>query len=111
MDASSLCSVVFGSVFGMKPSFFHLGVIMVTLTVTCHRVVTYFVLYPFFRLLFGTLYPAYASYKAVRTKNVKEYVSNNSIVFTYFRYFFSLCSGIKDNSKGIFILLLACTKF
>lgn len=32
-------------------------------------------LYPGFRLVFGTLYPAYASYKAVRTKNVKEYVS------------------------------------
>ena len=27
------------------------------------------------RLVFGTLYPAYKSYKAVRTKNVKEYVS------------------------------------
>ncbi|TRY83916.1 hypothetical protein DNTS_014659 [Danionella cerebrum] len=26
------------------------------------------------RLAFGTLYPAYASYKAVKTKNVKEYV-------------------------------------
>ncbi|KAF6023924.1 REEP3 [Bugula neritina] len=25
-------------------------------------------------LVFGTLYPAYASYKAVKTKNVKEYV-------------------------------------
>ncbi|XP_075169626.1 uncharacterized protein LOC142241729 isoform X2 [Haematobia irritans] len=32
------------------------------------------IIYPAFRLSFGTLYPAYASYKAVRTKNVKEYV-------------------------------------
>jgi len=28
-----------------------------------------------FSLVLGTLYPAYASYKAVKTKNVKEYVS------------------------------------
>ncbi|KFP61564.1 Receptor expression-enhancing protein 4, partial [Cariama cristata] len=26
------------------------------------------------RLVFGTLYPAYASYKAVKTKNIREYV-------------------------------------
>lgn len=30
---------------------------------------------PFCSLAFGTLYPAYSSYKAVKTKNVKEYVS------------------------------------
>lgn len=35
------------------------------------------IFYPIFRLVFGTLYPAYASYKAVRNKDVKEYVSLN----------------------------------
>lgn len=29
----------------------------------------------FTRLVFGTLYPAYSSYKAVKSKDVKEYVS------------------------------------
>ena len=29
----------------------------------------------FSRLVFGMLYPAYASYKAVKTKNIREYVS------------------------------------
>lgn len=75
MYDAGVCGVVLNSLFGAKPSFFHLGVILIVLAVTCHKAFTYFVLYPFFRLLFGTLYPAYASYKAVRTKNVKEYVS------------------------------------
>jgi len=32
------------------------------------------VIYQCFKLSFATLYPAYASYKAVKTKNVKDYV-------------------------------------
>lgn len=28
------------------------------------------------RLIFGTLYPAYSSYKAVKSKDIKEYVSS-----------------------------------
>lgn len=38
------------------------------------------ILYPIFRLVFGTLYPAYASYKAVRNKDNKDYVSKNYFI-------------------------------
>lgn len=31
----------------------------------------------------GLLYPAYCSYKAVKTKNVKEYVSNDAVSVSY----------------------------
>ncbi|XP_018008096.1 mucin-5AC [Hyalella azteca] len=45
--------------------------------------------YTVFRLVFGTLFPAYYSYKAVKTKNVKEYVKWMMywIVFAFFTCF------------------------
>lgn len=39
-----------------------------------------------FRLVFGTLYPAYSSYKAVKSKDVKEYVSI-SFVFLAMKWY------------------------
>lgn len=53
----------------------NIGILTISLATTMPRYLTHNLVYPIFRLVFGTLYPAYASYKAVRTKNVKEYVS------------------------------------
>ncbi len=48
---------------------------LVTLLLIFLSIIMSITVYNGFRLVFGTLYPAYASYKAVKTKNVKEYVS------------------------------------
>lgn len=52
------------------------GLSTLTCTIFLPRILCENIVYPIFRLIFGTLYPAYASYKAVRHKDVKEYVSN-----------------------------------
>ena len=40
--------------------------------------------YNFVWLFLCTLYPAYASFKAVKTKNVKEYVSKHTVIVIIF---------------------------
>lgn len=64
-------------------SYGNFGVLAVVIGLFAPKMISYLVVYPFCRLVFGTLYPAYASYKAVRTKNLKEYVSNLTLLFLY----------------------------
>merc|ERR1712106_1004176 len=61
------------------------------------------VLYQSFRLIFGTLYPAYCSFKAVKTKNVKDYVH----WMTYWIVFavFTLTEDITDMLFGFWFPL------
>lgn len=60
-------------------SFTGTGIFALLVTFIMPRSLSQLLLYPGFRLICGTLYPAYASYKAVRTKDVKEYVSHDSL--------------------------------
>lgn len=46
--------------------------------------------------MFGTLYPAYSSYKAVKSKDVKEYVSISFVLLVMKSYQAVLSSG-QDN--------------
>ena len=44
-------------------------------------------------LFVGTLYPAYESFKAVKTKNTRNYVSSNSGKYFLHKCLLSRCGG------------------
>jgi hypothetical protein len=76
-------------------------IVVVFYSISLTEAMTYMLFYPLFRLVFGTLYPAYASYKAVRTKNVKEYVSRvsacSSLSCLQQQLRLEICSDSSDN--------------
>ena len=61
-----------------------------------------YIIVSFYRLLLGTLYPAYSSYKAIRTKNVDEYVINLNAqhVFHIVFYIYLYVLFISERSNG-----------
>lgn len=68
-----------------------------------------FVLFLSHRLVFGTLYPAYSSYKAIKTKNVKEYVRNVDFVsclHTYRHILLYLIAPAAKKQDYVFIWVL-----
>lgn len=88
----------------------NLAVVTVITSASVPRMVTNLVIYPSCRLVFGTLYPAYASYKAVRTKNVKEYVSTFHLLLYfvssfYYHNFWKLFIVFRNLSRVELLLL------
>lgn len=71
------------SLLPVKLTLFNVGLTTVVLVVIMPQTITYILIYPLFRLIFGTLYPAYCSYKAVRSRDVKQYVSFNNFFFIF----------------------------
>ena len=72
----------------------------------CDVIMMSVTLYHCFRLVFGTLYPAYKSYKAVKTKNVKEYVSSFAEFEAATKHIsscaFNFCNGFKAHFRVLF---------
>jgi len=64
-----------------------------------------------YRVFLGTLYPAYASYKAIRNKDVKEYVSRIfQLLHTSLSLSLSLslCVSISCRMEFFHILVINC---